>query len=340
MNGFAGAVGALLLTMPWLAARQEPDRIRVADTLPAALPAESPFGLPPELGTILAADSAAMVELGRALFFDPILSLDRTVACASCHDPAHSFANPSAVSKGVQGRTTERNTPSLINRALGSAFMWDGRVGSLEEQVLLPIENEREMALPLAVALERLAAEARYSAQFSAVAGGPPDRAGLALALSAFVRRLTLGDSPYDHFLAGRFDALTPEERGGLWIFESRGKCWRCHQPPLFTDEGFHATGVGARAGEPEPGRMAVTGAADDRGRFKTPTLRGLVGSAPYMHDGSLATLEEVVQRYRRGEPSTNLDPAIEPLEITDVEAANLVAFLRVLSRRFENDAR
>jgi len=340
MNGFLRAVGALLVTIPWLAARQDAGRIGVTDTLPADLPPEPPFGLPPEMGTILAADTAATVDLGRALFFDPILSLDRTVACASCHDPAHGFANPSAVSNGVQGRTTERNAPSLINRALGTAFMWDGRVGSLEEQVLLPIENEREMALPLDMALERRATDERYSAQFSAVAGGPPDRAGLALSLSAFVRRLTLGDSPYDHFLAGRFDALTPEERGGLWIFESRGKCWRCHRPPLFTDEGFHATGVGAREGEPEPGRMAVTGASDDRGRFKTPTLRGLAVSAPYMHDGSLGTLEEVIQRYRRIEPSANLDPAIEPLEITDVEAANLAAFLRALSRHFEDDTR
>jgi cytochrome c peroxidase len=292
------------------------------------------------MSALLAADPEALVELGRALFFDPILSIDRSIACASCHEPSHGFASTGARSAGVLGRETERNAQSLFNRALGKVFMWDGRAQTLEEQVLLPIENEREMGSTLAEVLQRLASDERRAAAFEVALGGPPSREGLARALSAFVRRLTLGDSPYDHFLAGRFDALSPEERGGLWIFESRGRCWRCHRPPLFTDEGFHATGVGVRDGAPEAGRMAVTHEESDLGRFKTPTLRGLLASAPYMHDGSLDTLEKVVERYRHIEPSTNLDPILEPLEITDVEAANLVAFLRVLSRRFEDGAR
>jgi cytochrome c peroxidase len=311
-----------------------------ADTLPATLPADVPFGLPPEMGALLAADPEPLVELGRALFFDSSLSIDRSIACASCHEPEHGFASPSPLSRGVLGRTTERNAPSLVNRALGSAFMWDGRVPTLEEQVLLPIENEREMGLTLDEALERLASDERRAAAFDAATGSAPSREGMARALAAFVRRLTLGDSPYDHFLHGRFDALTPDERGGLWIFESRGRCWRCHRPPLFTDEGFHATGVGAREGTPEPGRMAITHAEEDLGRFKTPTLRGLVASGPYMHDGSIDTLAAVVERYRHIEPCANLDPALEPLEITDEEAALLVAFLAVLSRRIEDTER
>ena len=337
------AIGSVvLIACARLALMQEsPSRAApVADSLPAQLPPEAPFGLPQAMSARLSADAAGEVELGRALFFDPRLSADGTIACADCHRPTHGFADVGARSTGVGGQRTERNAPSLFNRALGASFMWDGRAASLEEQVLLPIENELEMALPLEQALERLRADARYAALFREKLGRAPDAAGLARALAAFVRRLTLGNSPYDHFITGRFEALSPPERGGLWVFESRGGCWRCHGPPLFTDEGFHATGVGALDGEGEPGRYQVTGLASDRARFKTPSLRGLEHSAPYMHDGSLASLEDVVEFYRHGgNPVTNLDPLLAGIELSDTEAANLVAFLRVLSREQPADS-
>ena len=332
--GFAAvALGALApppQTADRAAARPVP-----ADSLPASLPVEAPFGLhelpapPPTAPEVLA--------LGRRLFFDPLLSLDRTLACASCHRPELAFADDVALSLGVGDRTTLRNTPSLVNRAFGTSFMWDGRARTLEEQVLLPIENEREMALPLEEALRRVREDAGYAENFQRAFGRAPDREALAQALSAFVRRLHMGDSPVDRFRAGEQAALTPEERSGLWFYESRGGCWRCHGGANFTDEDFHNTGVGVLDGGAPEGRLAVTGDPADRGRFKTPTLRGVALTAPYMHDGSLETLEEVVDFYRRGGgPNPHLDPRMAPIEMSDRDAANLVAFLRALSVRAE----
>ena len=329
MNVRTGLVFSALILLG-AAAAQEPRRPQ--DTLPAELPAEIPLGLPSTLDA--ARPEEAAVALGRRLFFDPVLSIDGSVACASCHDPGHGFADARPLSLGVHGQSTLRNAPTLYNRALGEAFMWDGRAATLEEQVLLPIENELEMALPLDRAVERLAAEASYEAGFQEAFGTSPTREGLSRALAAFVRRLLYGDSRVDRFKEGQHGALTPEERGGMWFFESRGACWRCHAGPNFTDEDFHNTGVGVRDGQPEDGRFAITGDEEDRGRFKTPTLRGLAETAPYMHDGSLATLEEVVEFYRQGgHPNASLDPKIGPREMSDRDAANLAAFLRALSR-------
>jgi cytochrome c peroxidase len=321
---------ALVTVLLALAAGQQRPPVP-ADTLPPLLPSSAPYGLPEDYVPAGDDHSAA---LGRRLFFDPILSQDKTVACASCHAPDHGFADPAPRSLGVRGQRTLRNAPTLLNRGLGAHFSWDGRAASLEEQVLLPIENPLEMDLALDLALERLTAEASYAEQFEQAFGAPPGREGLARALSAFVSRLMSGDSAVDRFRAGTFAALTPEERSGLWFYESRGACWRCHSGANFTDEAFHNTGVGAMDGEPEPGRAAITGDEADRGRFKTPTLRGLTLTAPYMHDGSLATLEEVVEFYRKGgHPNAHLDELVRPLEMDDDDARNLVAFLRALSR-------
>jgi len=321
-----GSAAAALLLLGAAGVQERP-----RDTLPAALPEAIPLGLPSVLAEAPPAEAAA--ALGRRLFFDPILSVDASVACASCHDPEHGFADPRPLSVGAHGRFTLRHAPTLYNRALGEAFLWDGRASTLEEQVLLPIENELEMALPLDDAIGRLTRDASYGAAFRDAFGEPPTREGLANALAAFVRRLLYGDSRVDRFRDGEHGALTPQERGGMWFFESRGACWRCHSGANFTDEDFHNTGIGVREGEPREGRFAVTGDDRDRGRFKTPTLRGLTETAPYMHDGSLATLEEVVEFYRKGgHANTNLDPMLGPLEMSDEDAANLVAFLKALS--------
>jgi cytochrome c peroxidase len=298
-------------------------------------PPTGPLGLPERLPT--PADNpwtAERAELGRRLFFDPVLSLDRSVACATCHRPERGFADDEPLSTGIAGQLTLRNAPSLQNRAFGRHFTWDGRFAALEEQVLQPIQNEREMALGVDLALERLEADATYPQAFRAAFDDGLTRANLARALAAFVRTLTTGGSPVDRFRAlGEHAALEPLERTGLWIYEGKGGCWRCHSGPNFTDEAFHNTGVGALDGTPEEGRFAVTADEHDRGRFKTPTLRGLSLSAPYMHDGSLATLADVVAFYRRGgNPNDALDPALRPLELTDEEARALVAFLEALT--------
>jgi len=301
------------------------------DSLPARLPVALPLGLEGELP----AASEAEVALGRKLFFDPLLSLDRRVSCASCHEPERGFAGAQPTSLGVGGQRTLRNAPSLFNRGLGTRHMWDGRAPTLREQVLLPIVDAREMGLELPAALARLSESQDYRARFQAAYSAAPDEQNLARALTAFVARLTLGDSPIDRFrIDSDFAALTREERSGLWFYESRGQCWRCHSGPNFSDEEFHNTGVGAKDGVAEPGRAAITLDEADRGRFKTPTLRGVALTAPYMHDGSEASLEDVVAFYRRGgNPNAHLAPEIAPIEMSDEDAKNLVAFLRALSR-------
>ncbi|MCP3920149.1 MAG: cytochrome-c peroxidase [bacterium] len=281
-------------------------------------------------------ENAAWAPLGEQLFENPALSSDGKISCTSCHDRERGFADSEPTSVGVGGQRTLRNTPTLLNRVLGERFMWDGRVATLEEQVLMPIENEREMGTTVEAAVARLAADAKTAAAFQAAFGAPPSREHLARALAAFVRTLTYGDTPFDRFRrTGDISALTKEERAGMWFFESRGGCWRCHTEPNFSDEDLHNTGVGAKDGVPEPARAAITGDAADSGRFKTPTLRGLVDTAPYMHDGSLATLEDVVAFYREGGgKNSHLSPRVAPLDMTDAEAANLAAFLRALTRR------
>jgi cytochrome c peroxidase len=303
------------------------------DTLPADFGVRVPEAVRP-VGFVARTDAPEVVALGRTLFFDPILSIDRTVACASCHDPNHGFADGETLSPGVRGARTVRHTPSLLNRGFGRRFSWLGNVESLEAQVLLPIPNGREMGLSLSDAVDRLRADETYAARFQAAFGAQPGMANMATALSAFVSRIYTEESAVDRFQAGHFDALDDRERAGLWIYESKARCWRCHVGHNYTDEEFHATGIGARDGKLARARAEFTEDESDVGKFKTPTLRGLPLTAPYMHDGSLATLEDVVAHYRRGANALpGLDARIQPLDLTDEEAASLVAFLRALSR-------
>ena len=305
------------------------------DVAPRAASAVVPLGLPGE-GQELELD-AAEAELGRRLFFDSLLSRQRTVSCSSCHRPEHGFADPRRRSIGDRGAKTARHAPTLLNRRFGEAFFWDGRAASLEDQVLQPIASEAEMDLPLAEALARLNADESYHASFLEVYERPADEQTLARALAGFVRTLLDGDSPVDRFRAGERGALSKEARSGMWLFESRGGCWRCHAGPNFSDEAFHNTGVALRSAggeaDADAGRFDATGDEADRRRFKTPTLRGLVHTAPYMHDGSLATLEDVVRHYRDGgHGDPELDPLMEPVEMTDEDVTNLAEFLRALS--------
>lgn len=310
-----------------LAAQREP----ATPASPTAIPAGLPRTLPAPADNPL---TEAAFALGRRLFFDPILSADRGVSCGSCHRPERAFGSVEPLPPGVHGRRALRHAPVLVNRGFGARQRWDGATATLEEQVLLPIEDPNEMGLPIDDAVARVAGDAGYSTAFVATFGSGVDRGTLSRALSSFVRGLLLGDSPVDRFVLGEREALTPAERAGLWIWESKGGCWRCHPRPHYTDEGFHATGVGARDGRPEDGRFVVTGDEADRGKFKTPTLRGVASSAPYMHDGSLATLEDVVAFYRKGgEPHSHRSPLLAPLELGEADAANLIAFLQALSR-------
>lgn len=292
---------------------------------------QPPAGLPP---MPLPADyepTPAMFALGQRLFHEVALSDDRSVSCASCH-PAPGFASAAPRPAGVRGRRAKRHAPSLFNRGYGRLQRWDGASPSLEAFVLEPIEDPDEMALPLDDALARLTADARYRREFEAAFGSPPERAHLRRALATFVRGIARGDAPYDRFVQGERGAMTARERTGFWIFESKARCWQCHTPGLFTDDRFHNTGIGVAGGRPEPGRAAVTGEAADTGAFKTPTLRGVKLNPPYMHDGSLATLRDVVDFYARGgNANPHLDPRMRPLELSEADRSALVAFLASL---------
>jgi cytochrome c peroxidase len=280
----------------------------------------------------------ARLRLGRRLFFDPVLSSDRSVSCASCHQPDHAFATNDVKPPGVGGHACARNAPTLFNRALGTLQFFDGRAGSLEAQALMPIENQDEMGTTVDEAVRRLAQLPEYRELFEAAGTAEPNREALAASLAEFVRRLVAGDSPIDRFRAAQGD-LTTTERQGLWLFESRGRCWRCHAGPNFSDESFHNTGVGAKEGRPEPGRAAITHDDADQGRFKTPTLRMVAETAPYMHDGSLATLNDVLEFYKRGgNANDHRDALLQPVELSNDDVAALIALLHALSRRAEGE--
>lgn len=284
----------------------------------------------------------AKIRLGEKLFFDPILSGDGKISCASCHQRELNFATNDRVSEGVGGRKGNRNAPTLLNRAYGKHHFWDGRSGSLEDQALQPIENPNEMGSSIEEALTRLGSAAEYQ-EFFREAFPDADREAsselvtaehTAKALASFMRTLLSGGSQVDRFRNKEYTALSQDARQGLWLFESKGGCWRCHSTDNFADEDFHNTGVGFGDPNRDLGRFLATGADADRFRYKTPTLRGVARTAPYMHDGSLATLEEVVEFYSQGgspdDPGLSLH--LKPLNLSDDEKRQLVAFLRALS--------
>ena len=306
--------------------------------------AVAPPGFP--AGPIAAAAPAdntlteARAQLGKRLFFDPRLSRTGTVSCGSCHEPEHAFAQPMAVSMGVDGHRGTRNAPGLANLAWNSSLFWDGRVASLEEQAGKPLENPDEMDLPLGEAVRRVAEDEGYRSSFADAYGGPPSELSLRRALASFVRTIVSGDSPYDHFLRGDEGALAPPARRGLTLFFAKAGCFRCHPSGTLTNDGFFNDGSYVDGGD--PGRRAVTGRTGDLGKFKVPGLRNVGVTAPYMHDGSVPDLEAVVERYARGgRGGPNTDALIAPIELTDDEKADLVAFLRALTdRQFLEDPR
>jgi cytochrome c peroxidase len=312
-----------LFARPAMLRATEPNVVEVPRTLDLYIPT-------PE-DNRLAADR---IELGQKLFFDPLLSHDQTLSCSSCHDPERSFTVAEPFAKGIDGQRTTRNPPALVNRAYGRSFFWDGRAGSLEEQVLQPIQNEKELYLSLDELEARLREHQEYLTAFQQVFGQKPRRDDIARALASFVRSLLVGDSPYDRYLLGDREALSAEARRGLRLFRGKANCTACHAGPNLTDEEFHNTGIAWRDSKLlDEGRYAVTKDDADRGAFKTPTLRQISQTAPYMHDGSLASLAEVVQRYNAGGvPNPHLDREIRPLNLTDEERKDLVAFLESLT--------
>ena len=278
----------------------------------------------------------AKISLGRRLFFDSLLSRDETRACGTCHDPRKAFTDGRALSVGVFGRLGTRSVPTLINRVYGTSFFWDGRTSSLEHQVLRPVEDSLEMDMTVAEVVARLERDPDYPELFRTAFGRPIHGDDLARALASYVRTIVSGDAPIDRY---RYDtggdaSLSDEALRGLRLFRGKASCTACHVGPSFTDEGFHNTGVAWRDGAiVDSGRFAVTGEFEDLGAFKTPTLREVARTAPYMHDGTLATLEEVIDFYDRGgNPNPYRDPSLRPLRLTEQEKRALLSLLQSLS--------
>jgi cytochrome c peroxidase len=274
----------------------------------------------------------AKIELGRRLFFDPRLSGTNDMSCATCHQPEKAFTDGAALAKGHEGKTLPRNTPSLLNVAFLPNLTWDGRAQTLEEQSLQPIVAAVEMNQDLNELERELAADAGYVEQFQAAFGSRPTRETVAKALAAFERTLNTQPSPFDRYLNGDKTALSDAAKRGLELFVGDAGCIRCHNGPMLSDGKFYRLGISAT----DPGREAVTGKKADRGKFRTPPLRNIAKTGPYMHDGSLKTLEDVVTFYYRGASTTPVDGLeldIQPLLGQSYsEIPDLVAFLESLT--------
>lgn len=303
----------------------------------------TPLGLPELPPPVRQQITPAAVELGRRLFFDTNLSSDRTVSCASCHQPGRWFADGLATAKGVGGQTGKRNTPGILNAAFWPSQFWDGRAADLEEQAGGPIANPIEMNLPHDLCTDRLTADSSYREQFSKVFGpGPITMPRVVRAIAAYERTLLSGNSPFDRYnYGGEKGALSDAAIRGLAVFRDpvRGNCAACHtigeKSALFTDGLFHNLGTGLDAnGElVDLGRYEQTRLVADRGAFRTPGLRHVAMTAPYMHNGRLKNLREVIDFYIGGGSSNpQLDPLIKPLTLTPQERTDLEAFLESLT--------
>jgi cytochrome c peroxidase len=276
------------------------------------------------------APSPEAIELGKQLFFDPRLSRDNTVSCASCHDPEKGYSNGERFATGVKGQKGDRSAPTVINAAYHKLQFWDGRAVGLEGQALGPIQNPIEMDMTLPEVTKKLNAIKGYRVQFQRVYGSDATPELIGRAIASFERTILSGDAPYDRFKAGDKSALSPAGQRGFEVFFKKAHCSACHAGPNFSDGGFHNIGVGMDKKEPDLGRFKESKMVGDRGSFKTPTLREIARTAPYMHDGSLATLEEVVEYYDRGgNKNPQLDEEMFPLKLSSQSKADLVTFLK-----------
>ncbi len=276
----------------------------------------------------------ASVHLGKALFFDDRLSLGHGLSCASCHHPERAFSDTLAISKGIHGGIGFRNAPTLANVAYHTVWMRDGGAPTLEQQALVPLQDTLEMGADLNAVVALLRDVEPYRSLSHAAYGRPFDLFVLTRALASYERTLISGTSRFDRFLAtGDPSILSAQARNGWAIFSgSRGKCATCHSGFDLSDHGFHNIGTSLNHNA-DPGRQRITLQSSDRGKFKTPTLRNIALTAPYMHDGSMATLEDVITHFNNGGLSDpHKDPLITPLGLTAEEQLDLLAFLRSLT--------
>src|ERR1700686_3534441 len=324
----------------------------------AAIPADNP-------------QTPEKISLGQKLFFDRRLSVDGTVSCSACHDPAFAFTDRKPTSAGVQGRVGQRNAPTVLNALYNKTQFWDGRVNTLEEQAALPIVNHVEMGHPnLDAAVAQVAAVKEYQQAFRAVFGRSVNGADLLRAIASYERTQLSFDSPFDRFIAGEKNAIDDSARRGWELFNNQARCNKCHaltdtqrDVTVFTDNDFHNIGVLVvkhnvvalahqaeqlvNSGDKEAvdraaiptdmsalGRFLITKQEKDIASFKTPDIRNVLVTGPYFHDGSQETLWDVIDHYTKGAGLQNpyLDTDIQPLALTESDIDDLVAFMASLT--------
>ncbi|MBT3352578.1 MAG: cytochrome-c peroxidase [Nitrospinaceae bacterium] len=280
----------------------------------------------------------AKVELGRHLFFEKRISGDGTLSCATCHNPKRGYSNARKYGIGIGGRIGLRNVPTALNAAYSDTQFWDGRAKSLEEQARGPILHPAEMGATETHVTRTLRADPAYRAAFKKAFGAKKITFDLVVkAIATFERTLLSGNSPFDRWFFGEEKtAISLAAQRGFGIFKAKGNCVKCHLVDSFsaplTDNKFHNVGVGSDAKPPHSGRQKVSGSTRDWGKFKTPTLRDISKTGPYMHDGSMNTLEEVIDYYDRGGlANRNIDPDMKLLKLTKREKGDLLAFLKSL---------
>jgi cytochrome c peroxidase len=311
----------------------------------------------------------AKIELGRQLYMDPRLSADTSTSCASCHDPDEGYARHTQFGVGLRNQMGGRNSPVSYNRILSSLQFWDGRAPTLEEQAVGPIQNPIEMGNTHDACVACLAGIPGYKMQFDKIFG-KLDIDSVARAIASFERAIVTGPSPFDYYEKLRpFEQLDPEDikadeelnkqyekaladskehpisdsakRGRELYFTDKANCSACHVGANLTDEKYHNIGVGMDKEKPDIGREEFTKNPADHGAFKTPTIRNVALSAPYMHDGSQKTLEEVVDWYAKGgHKNPALSEKIKELKLSDQDKADLVEFMKACTGDFPKVAR
>jgi len=338
----------------------------------APLEVELPYGLSAASAQITGLQdnpmTRAKIELGRQLYFDTRLSSDNTISCASCHHPSKGWAFDTRFGVGVDGQEGNRNSPVSYNRILSAKQFWDGRAATLEEQAIGPIANPIEMGNTHEVAVQSLKKIPGYVAQFESIFDDGITIDNVGKALATFERAIVTGPTPYDHYevvrtvhrqfsdedleyleedapelhkkyqaaLEGSESMSESAKRGREIFFSEKGNCTACHAGANFTDELYHNLGVGMDAENPDLGRFVVTKEEKDKGAFKTPTIRNVEQTTPYMHDGSLATLEEVVEWYAKGgHPNPYLSDKMKKLDLTEQDKKDLVAFMKACTGEF-----
>ncbi|MAT15330.1 MAG: cytochrome-c peroxidase [Planctomyces sp.] len=290
-----------------------------------------PFGLPALEHPEDNPPTPEKIELGKLLYFDPRLSRNNDISCATCHDPNKGWSNGEPNAAGFEGKRGDRNSPTVINSAYYTTQFWDGRAATLEHQALGPIANPIEMNMSLDEAIGRIQKSKGYQERFQQVFGSEPSPELVAKAIAAFERTVLSGNAPYDKYVAGDETAMSESAVRGWKLFKGAANCSACHSGANFTDNAFHNIGVGVKDGKnTDVGRFAVSNLEGDTGAFKTPTLREIARTGPYMHNGSMETLEEVVQHYNKGgNANPYLDEEIFELGLSEQDIADLVTFMK-----------